>query len=128
MQDVLLRVETTPPSGEEILGVVGFPGDKWFVNKDGTSEAGTKMYESWKMTNWDVKSGMLGHSIPTTGGMDPQQALIIVKMVTLKRSIRLASSQIEEYESHRSPHEWRCRSELCLSHLSRDYQRNGWHC
>jgi hypothetical protein len=90
--------------GEEILGVVGFPCDKWAVKNDGTNEAGAKM------TGWNVKSGMLRHSIPTSGGMDSQQALIIVKIVlrltTLKRSIWLTLSKIEGDECYRSPHIW----------------------
>ena len=80
IQDALLKVETTPPSGEEILGVIGFPGDKWVVNKDGTSEAGTKMYESWKVTAWDVKSGMPPHSIPTSGGIVPGFATLVAHL------------------------------------------------
>ena len=70
----IFSVAATPHSGEEILGVVGYPSDR-----RSSGEPGGQMYEAWEHTSWDLKKwgNMVSHRVPTFAGMDPQQILLI---------------------------------------------------
>jgi hypothetical protein len=125
VQDALINIAATPPKGAEVLGIVGYPGDKLSRTGDGKPEAGGRIFEAWKEVNWDLAMAghLIPHTIPTAAGMDPQQALLIVKVVlqlTLKRSIRV-SRLPEMYEVNRSSHIRRRRrgKQFCLPHISR---------
>jgi V8-like Glu-specific endopeptidase len=64
----------TPKAGEEMIGVVGYPADKFIVDKDGREEKGAMMYEMFNDVSYnleDKKSNplqMLKYRISTFGG------------------------------------------------------------
>ncbi|KAK7710650.1 hypothetical protein SLS64_005553 [Diaporthe eres] len=63
----------TPPHGYEMLGVVGYPGDRTIKDSYGRDERGAEMYKEFDKVNYhlttDTKSpGMLTYRISTFGG------------------------------------------------------------
>lgn len=63
----------TPPNGCEMLGVVGYPGDRTIKDSYGRPERGAEMYVEFDKVNYhlttDTKSpGMLTYRISTYGG------------------------------------------------------------
>jgi V8-like Glu-specific endopeptidase len=62
----------TPESDQQIIGVVGYPGDKYTKDETNDSEEiGAQMYEQFKLTDYDLKSndrGMLEYKVSTFGG------------------------------------------------------------
>src|SRR6267378_3235235 len=94
----------TPCQGAETVGVVGYPSDKGTV-----LEKGGTMYEAWGEAIWDLEKtgGMLSHSVSTTGGMDPQQALLIVKIVSRLTTLKRAARRPVASERHPQGHSWR---------------------
>ena len=69
-KEAILDVAPTPVDvGAEVLGVVGFPGDKKTISGEGA----TLMCEAWLFVQWNLLvGGMVSHDIPTFTGMDPQ--------------------------------------------------------
>ena len=63
-----IRYEETPSQGNEVLGVVGYPGD---LSDKNTREKGAHMYEMFLPTNFDLATQsdtMLEYQIDTYGG------------------------------------------------------------
>lgn len=63
----------TPPHGNELLGVVGYPGDRTIKDSFGRSERGAEMYQefdkvSYHLTTDNIAPGMLTYRISTYGG------------------------------------------------------------
>lgn len=63
----------TPPHGNELLGVVGYPGDRTIKDSYGRDERGAQMYQEFDKVNYhlttDTKApGMLTYRISTYGG------------------------------------------------------------
>lgn len=63
----------TPPHGHEMLGVVGYPGDRTIKDSYGRDERGAQMYKEFDKVNYhlttDTKApGMLTYRISTYGG------------------------------------------------------------
>lgn len=63
----------TPPHGHEMLGVVGYPGDRTIKDSYGRDERGAQMYKEFDKVNYDRTAktnalGMLTYRISTYGG------------------------------------------------------------
>lgn len=63
----------TPPHGFEMLGVVGYPGDRTIKDSFGRVERGAEMYKEFDKVNYDRTAktntlGMLTYRISTYGG------------------------------------------------------------
>ena len=63
----------TPKSGDEMLGVVGYPADKILIDTDGREEKGAVMYEQFTDVQYNLedpknKPTMLKYRISTFGG------------------------------------------------------------
>ncbi|KAH7324333.1 hypothetical protein B0I35DRAFT_159651 [Stachybotrys elegans] len=68
----------TPVKGAEILGIVGYPGDKFKKDKNGKEEKGAQMYEAWEHTEWNLETStknMLSYTISTAGGQSGSAVL-----------------------------------------------------
>ena len=62
------KFANTPANGNDILGVVGYPGDKLSQT---TGEAGDRLWEEFQTVNYDLDKAprhMLNYSISTFGG------------------------------------------------------------
>lgn len=67
----LFTYEPTPMAGNEMIGVVGYPGDKCITDQTGNEERGARMYKQFAETNYDRKTskfGLLSYRISTFGG------------------------------------------------------------
>jgi hypothetical protein len=69
----LFTYKNTPRFGTEMLGVVGYPGDRYITNEDGTQETGTEMYEDFQAVTYNLEERsntekMLKYHISTFGG------------------------------------------------------------
>ena len=66
--------DSTPTQGDEMLGVVGYPGDK--IDKIGaTEEKGAKMYQQFAKVKYNLETSeqhMLQYRISTYAGKTPQ--------------------------------------------------------
>ncbi|KAJ4424703.1 hypothetical protein N0V82_000631 [Gnomoniopsis sp. IMI 355080] len=67
----LFNYEPTPMAAEEMIGVVGYPGDRSITDSAGKEERGAMMYKEFAPTQYDRKTtklGMLSYRISTFGG------------------------------------------------------------
>lgn len=70
----LFSYKSTPKQADEMIGVVGYPADKVFVNADETEEKGAMMYEQFGGIAYSTEKnkgnplGMLKYRISTFGG------------------------------------------------------------
>ena len=66
----------TPKSGDEMIGVVGYPADKSLADSDGREEKGATMWEQFTDVQYNLedpknKPTMLKYRISTFGGKSP---------------------------------------------------------
>lgn len=70
----LFTYKSTPESGDDMIGVVGYPADKTLEDADGREEKGALMWEQFTSTTYVLDSaknkgrGMLKYRISTFGG------------------------------------------------------------
>ncbi|KAK0673566.1 hypothetical protein QBC41DRAFT_240965 [Cercophora samala] len=70
----LFTYKNTPESGDDMIGVVGYPADKTLEDSDGREEKGALMWEQFTSTTYVLDSaknkgrGMLKYRISTFGG------------------------------------------------------------
>ncbi|KAK4187337.1 hypothetical protein QBC35DRAFT_234478 [Podospora australis] len=70
----LFSYKATPETGDDMIGVVGYPADKSLVDEDGRDEKGAQMWEQFNSTTYVLDSaknqgkGMLKYRISTFGG------------------------------------------------------------
>ncbi|KAM7199747.1 Trypsin-like cysteine/serine peptidase domain containing protein [Naviculisporaceae sp. PSN 640] len=66
----LFQYKPTPPAGNIMLGVVGYPADKVIENSDGVTERGAIMYEQFNEVAYTLEApdNVLKYRISTFGG------------------------------------------------------------
>ncbi|KAK3934471.1 hypothetical protein QBC46DRAFT_454165 [Diplogelasinospora grovesii] len=80
----LFTYSNTPEFGEEMLGVVGYPGDKEITNQHGQQEKGALMYEDFQPVNYNLSERnnqlrMLKYRISTFGGIQGQSGAPVIR-------------------------------------------------